>query len=47
MLDRYEPPFKSTGKINKIIFSLAPEPLTDEDRKNMPAIAHAVATAKD
>jgi arylsulfatase len=44
---RYEPPFKFTGKINKITFNLEPEQLTDEDRKNMPAIAHAVANAKD
>ncbi len=44
---RYEPPFKFTGKINKITFNLEPEDLTDEDRQNIPAIAHAVALVKD
>jgi arylsulfatase len=44
---RYDPPFKFTGKINKVTFVLEPEQLTDEDRKNLPAIAHAVALVKD
>jgi hypothetical protein len=44
---RYEPPFKFTGKINKVTLSLEPEQLTDEDHKNMPAIAHAVGLVKD
>ena len=44
---RYDPPFKFTGKINKVIFNLGPEQLTEEDHKQMPAIAHAIALAKD
>jgi arylsulfatase len=44
---RYDPPFKFTGKINEVTFVLEPEQLTDEDRKNLPAIAHAVALVKD
>ncbi len=44
---RYEPPFRFTGKINKVTFNLEPEQLTDEDQKNMPSIAHAVALVKD
>jgi len=44
---RYECPFKFTGKINKVTFELGPELLTEEDHKNLPEIAHAVALAKD
>jgi arylsulfatase len=44
---RYEPPFKFTGKIDKLTFNLEPVELTEEDHKNLPAIAHAIALAKD
>jgi arylsulfatase len=44
---RYEVPFKFTGKINKITFTLEPVQLTDEDRANLPAVAHAAALVKD
>ena len=44
---RYDVPFKFTGKINKITFDLGSEELTEEDHKNLPAIAHAVALVKD
>ena len=44
---RYDVPFKFTGKINKVTFSLGPEKLTAEDHKQIPAIAHAVALARD
>ncbi len=44
---RYDCPFKFTGKINKLTFELGPAQYTDEDRKQLPAIADAVARAKD
>jgi arylsulfatase A-like enzyme len=44
---RYDVPFKFTGKIDKLTFNLSPVQLTQEDRKRMPAIAEAVAEAKD
>ena len=44
---RYEVPFKFTGTIDKVTFNLGPDGLTAEDRKNLPAIADAVARAKD
>ena len=43
----YDVPFKFTGKINKITFTVGPEQLTDEDKANLPAIAHAAALVKD
>ena len=44
---RYDVPFKFTGKINKITFDLDPVQLTDEDREQLPRIAHAAALVKD
>jgi arylsulfatase A-like enzyme len=44
---RYDVPFKFTGRINKVTFNLEPEQLTAEERKQLPAIADAVARAKD
>jgi len=44
---RYDCPFKFTGKINKLTFDLGPAQYTEEDRKQLPAIADAVARAKD
>ena len=44
---RYDVPFKFTGKINKLTFDLDPVQLTDEDREQLPAIAHAAALVKD
>jgi hypothetical protein len=44
---RYDTPFKFTGKINKLTFDLGPAQYTEEDRKQLPAIADAVARAKD
>ena len=44
---RYDVPFKFTGTINKLTFALEPEKLTSEDRKQLPAIADAVARARD
>lgn len=44
---RYDVPFKFTGTINKITFNLGPEQLTEEERKHLPEIAHAIASAKD
>jgi arylsulfatase len=44
---RYESPFKFTGKINKVTFELGPEQLTEEEHQQLPAIAHAVASARD
>jgi hypothetical protein len=37
----------SAGTINKLTFALEPEKLTSEDRKRLPAIADALARAKD
>ncbi len=44
---RYDVPFKFTGTINKVTFNLGPEQLTAEEHKQLPAIADAVARAKD
>jgi arylsulfatase len=44
---RYDPPFKFTGKINKLTFELGPSQMTAEDRQQMPAIADRVARLKD
>ncbi len=44
---RYDVPFKFTGTINKVTFNLGAEGLTAEERKNLPAIADAVARARD
>src|SRR6185436_10108667 len=44
---RYDCPFKFTGKINKLTYNLGPAQYTEEDRKQLPAIADAVARAKD
>jgi hypothetical protein len=44
---RYDVPFKFTGTIDKVTFNLGPQQLTAEERKNLPAIADAVARAKD
>jgi len=44
---RYDVPFKFTGTINKLIFKLGPTLLTEEDRKQLPAIADRVARARD
>ena len=42
----YHPPLKFAGKINNTTLNLEPEQLTEEHRKSIPAIAHAVACAK-
>jgi len=44
---RYDCPFKFTGKINKLTFDLGPAQYTDEERKQLPAIADRVARQKD
>jgi hypothetical protein len=44
---RYDVPFKFTGQINKLTFHLEPVEVTAEERKQLPAIADAVARAKD
>ena len=43
----YDCPFKFTGKINKLTFDLGPAQYTEEDRKQLPAIADRVARSKD
>jgi arylsulfatase len=44
---RYEVPFPFTGTIDKLTFDLEPQQLTAEDQKNLPAVAEAVARARD
>jgi len=44
---RYDPPFKFTGTIDKLTFELGEIQLTEEERRNLPAIANMVAQAKD
>ena len=44
---RYDVPFKFTGTIDKVTFNLGPQQLTEEERKHLPAIADAVARARD
>ncbi len=44
---RYDCPFKFTGKIDKLTFELGPPQYTEQERKMLPAIADAVAQAKE
>ena len=44
---RYDCPFKFTGTIDRLIFELGPAQYTEEDRKQLPAIADRVARTKD
>ena len=44
---RYDVPFKFTGKINKLTFDLGPVQYTEEERKQLPAIAKRVGLARD
>ena len=44
---RYDVPFKFTGKIDKLTFDLGPVQYTEEERKQLPAIAERVARQKD
>jgi len=44
---RYDVPFKFTGTIDKVTFNLGPQQLTAEEQKQLPAIADAVARARD
>jgi hypothetical protein len=44
---RYDVPFQFTGKISKLTFELGPAQYTEEERKQMPAIADRVARARD
>ena len=44
---RYDCPFKFTGKIDKLTFDLGPPQYTEEEQKQMPALASRVARAKD
>ncbi|HXJ33748.1 MAG TPA: arylsulfatase [Candidatus Eisenbacteria bacterium] len=44
---RYDCPFKFTGTIDKLTFELGPAQYTEEDRKQLPAVADRVARAKD
>ena len=44
---RYDCPFKFNGTIDKLTFDLGPVQYTDEDRKQLPAIADQVARARD
>ena len=43
----YDCPFKFTGKINRLIFTLGPQQYTAADKAAMPAIRDRVAQAKD
>jgi arylsulfatase A-like enzyme len=43
----YDCPFKFTGTIDKLTFELGPAQYTEEDRKQLPAIADRVAAARD
>lgn len=43
----YDVSFNFTGTINKLTFNLGEQQLTEEERKQLPAIADAVARAKD
>ena len=43
----YDCPFKFKGTIDKLTFELGPAQYTEEDRKQLPAIADRVAAAKD
>jgi arylsulfatase A-like enzyme len=44
---RYDVPFTFTGTIDKLTFNLKPVQMSEADRKEQPAIAAAVAEAKD
>jgi arylsulfatase A-like enzyme len=44
---RYDCPFKFTGTIDKLTFELGPAQYTEEERRQLPAIADRVARAKD
>ena len=44
---RYDCPFSFTGTIDKLMFDLGPQQMTEAERKNVPAVADAVARAKD
>jgi hypothetical protein len=44
---RYDCPFKFTGKINRLTFDLGPVQYTEEEHKQLPAIAERVRRAKD
>ncbi len=44
---RYDVPFKFTGKIDKLTFALGTMQLTEAERKQLPAIADRVASARD
>jgi arylsulfatase len=44
---QYDVPFNFTGKINKLTFNLGPAQYTEEDRKQLPAIADRVARSRD
>jgi hypothetical protein len=44
---RYDCPFKFTGNIKRLTFTLGPQQYTAEDRQQLPAIADRVARAKD
>jgi hypothetical protein len=43
----YDCPFKFTGKINKLTFTLGPQQYTAVDKAVVPAIRERVAQAKD
>jgi hypothetical protein len=43
----YDGPFKFIGTIDKLTFNLGSQQLTEEERKQLRAIADAVAQAKD
>jgi arylsulfatase len=44
---RYDCPFSFTGTIDKLSFDLGPSQITEEERKQLPAIRDQVARAKD
>ena len=44
---RYDCPFSFTGTIDKLTFDLGPSQITEEERKQLPAIRDQVARAKD
>ncbi len=44
---RYECPFSFTGTIDKLSFDLGPSQITEEERKQLPAIRDQIARAKD
>ncbi|HYX53051.1 MAG TPA: arylsulfatase, partial [Candidatus Limnocylindrales bacterium] len=44
---RYDAPFSFTGSIQKLTFNLGEAQLTEEEQKQLPAIADAIAQAKD